>query len=186
MIEVAEKLTNETCVSLSEMAAALDITGRRINQLVQDGVLSCNGKSQYPLFENIHRYLDYKAKEREETKSKDELDRIKSEVAIKKAKATVATMEAQELLGKMHRSEDVQAMTEDLLYAVRNALLALPGRLAVETAAASEPKETSVMIRDEVYQIMAELSNYSYDPEKYAERVRDRRNWDTTGADDDG
>lgn len=182
---MAEKLTKDTMVTLPELASLLGVTGRRIQQLVQDGKMSSDGKGKYPLFANVQAFIEEKTKEREEKKSKDEIDRIKSETAIKKARATIATMEAQELLGKMHRSEDVQAMTEDLLYAVRNALLALPGRLAVETAAASEPKETSVLIRDEVYQIMGELAAYTYDPEKYAERVRERRNWDTTGAEDD-
>ena len=37
-------------------------------------------------------------------------------------------LEVQELEGKMHRSEDVKAMTDDLIYAVRSALNAMPGR----------------------------------------------------------
>lgn len=32
---------------------------------------------------------------------------------------------------------------------------------------------------------MRELSNYRYDPEKYAERVNERRNWGNAGRDYD-
>ena len=105
--------------------------------------------------------------------------------SIKKAKAIVAVMEAQELQGKMHRSEDVADMTEDLIFAIRGMLVALPGRLAVDTAAANTPAEASEIIRKEVYKVMSELSEYKYDPKKYEERVRERKAWDMSESDVD-
>lgn len=95
-------------------------------------------------------------------------------------------MEMQELQGKMHRSEDVAAMTEDLIYTIRGALIALPGRLAVDVAATSTAAEAAEVIRKEVHKVMRELAAYRYDPEKYEERVRQRRDWETaSGRDDD-
>ena len=47
----------------------------------------------------------------------------------------------------MHRSEDVAAMTEDLVYAIRGALMALPGRLAVDVCDVKTPAEVSEVIR---------------------------------------
>ena len=64
-------------------------------------------------------------------------------------------------------------------------LLLLPGRLSVDVAATSSPAEASECIRKEVHAIMRELSNYRYDPEKYAERVNERRNWGNAGRDYD-
>ena len=96
---------------------------------------------------------------------------------IKQAKAQIAELEVQELQGIMHRSEDVAALTEDLLYTIRDSLLALPGRLAVDVAATSTAAEAAEVIKREVYLVMKDLSNYSYDPEKYAERVRERMDW---------
>ena len=103
-------------------------------------------------------------------------------------KATIAKLEAEELKGKMHRSEDVAAMTTDLIYAIRGAMMALPGRLAVDVASANSPAEAAEIIRREVNKAMRELSNYRYDPKKYEERVRDRRAWEAdSGRDaDDG
>jgi len=83
----------------------------------------------------------------------------------------------------MHRSEDVAAMTEDLIFAIRGMLLALPGRLAVDVATAKEAAEAAEIIRQEVYKVMEEISHYQYDPKKYEERVRDRMRWDTEGGD---
>ena len=98
---------------------------------------------------------------------------------MKASKAQIAKMEADELRGKMHRSEDVAAMTEDLIYTVRGSLMALPGRLAVDVAATATPAEAAEIIRKEVHALMRELANYQYDPQKYEERVRERRKWET-------
>ena len=87
--------------------------------------------------------------------------------------------------GKMHRAEDVEAMTSDLVYAIRGALIALPGRLAVDVAAVESPAEASEIIRKEVYKVMRELANYRYDPQKYEELVRERRDWDIMERDGD-
>ena len=113
-----------------------------------------------------------------------ELEKFEAEIKIKKAKADIAELEAQELQGIMHRSEDVAAMAEDLIYTVRDSLLALPGRLAVDVAGVSTAAEAAEIIKRDVYAVMKELSQYQYDPAKYAERVRERMDWE--GDVDDG
>ena len=100
-------------------------------------------------------------------------------------KATIAKLEADELKGTMHRAEDVAALTEDLVYTIRGALNALPGRLAVDVAAVSTPAEASEVIRKEVSKVMRELAGYHYDPKKYEERVRERRDWSERDSDDE-
>ena len=107
------------------------------------------------------------------------------EAQLKASKAKIASLEAQELEGRMHRSEDVAALTEDLIYEIRGALIALPGRLAVDVAACSSAAEAAELIRREVCQVMAELSGYQYDPAKYAERVRERMKWDGEAVETD-
>ena len=78
-----------------------------------------------------------------------DLDKLSEEL-----KATIAKLEAEELKGTMHRAEDVAALTEDLVYTIRGALNALPGRLAVDVAAVSTPAEASEVIRKEVSKVM--------------------------------
>lgn len=85
----------------------------------------------------------------------------------------------------MHRAEDVQAFTSDLIYTIRSSLMALPGRLAMDAAAAQTPADASACIKREVYKVMRELSQYKYDPEKYADRVRERMDWTGNGDDDE-
>ena len=108
-----------------------------------------------------------------------------ADVTLKASKARIAKMEADELQGKMHRAEDVAAMTEDLVFTIRSSLNAMPGRLAVDVAAVSSPAEAAEVIRREVHKVMRELAGYHYDPKKYEERVRARQNWSAGGRDDD-
>lgn len=180
------KITSETEVSTTELACVLGITGRRIRQLAEDGQLEKASKGRFPLCESVQRYIAALSKGgvSEDDRKMEKAIRA-ADVTLKASKAQVAKMEADELRGKMHRSEDVAAMTEDLIYTIRGSLMALPGRLAVDVAVATTPAEAAEIIRKEVHALMRELANYQYDPEKYEERVRERRNWEADGGDID-
>ena len=173
------KITSETEVSSSELACVLGITGRNIRQLVEDGQLE-KVDGRFVLSASVQRYVAFKSK-RDKDDEEQRLDKARrtAEVTLRASKAQIAKMEADELRGKMHRSEDVAAMTEDLIYTIRGSLMALPGRLAVDVAATETPAEAAEIIRKEVHALMRELANYRYDPEKYEERVRERRKWET-------
>ena len=181
------KITAETEVSTTELACVLGITGRRIRQLTEDGDLDKVERGRFNLCDSVQKYI--KLLSRREISGDDatlEKAKKKAEVTLKASKAQIAKLEADELKGKMHRSEDVAAMTEDLIYTIRGALIALPGRLAVDVAATSTAAEAAEVIRKEVHKVMRELSAYQYDPEKYEERVRQRRDWETvSGRNDD-
>lgn len=175
------KITPETEVSTTELACVLGITGRRIRQMAEDGLIEKVSKGRFLLCNCVQRYIASQSTEDQRL----ERARRAAEVTFKASKAQVAKMEADELKGTMHRSEDVAAMTEDLIYTVRGSLMALPGRLAVDVAAAATPAEAAEIIRKEVHALMRELANYQYDPEKYEERVRERRKWEAGGGDVD-
>lgn len=129
--------------------------------------------------DSVQRYIAYLGQDAV-TEDEAKLDKVKrtAEAKLKASKAKIAGLEAQEMEGKMHRSEDVAAMTEDLIYEIRGALMAPPGRLAVDVAACGSAAEAAEIVRQEAYRIMAELSGYQYAPAKYAERVRERMKWD--------
>lgn len=170
-----------------DLANLFGLTGQWINQLTRDGVIkrrdTPNGK-RYNVVESVRAYTQYlrdKAASRADRGIPEdkELEKFDAEVRIKTAKAKIAELEAQEVQGIMHRSEDVAAMTEDLIYTVRGSLMALPGRLAVDVTSAQTAAEAADIIRAEVFKVMQELSQYRYDPQKYEERVRDRMKWET-------
>lgn len=181
-----EKITINTLVTKSELSCVLGLTSKWISQLTEDGILQSNG-GKYLLADSVQKYVAYKTKNlANATDAEIERAKKKAEAQLKAAKAVVAELEADELKGKMHRSEDVADLTEDLIYTIRAGLLALPGRLAVDTAAASSASETADIIRREVFTLMKSLADYEYDPAKYEERVRERMDWEvrTEDADD--
>lgn len=161
-----------------------------IGQLKSQGDLNAKKTKYGPMYEllpNMKAYcakLETRSGDKDEEDRKTEKERKKWETSIKKSKATMEALKTKEILGKMHRSEDVAAMTEDLIYTIRGALLALPGRLAVATANAKDATEASNIITQEIYAIMEDLSNYKYDAGKYAERVQERLNMDSLATED--
>ena len=171
----------KTEVNATTLAAVLGVTARRVQQLAQDGIIAVASRGKYRLGEAVQAYIDFRVNDK--PLSKAENDKLNADVLIKKAKATIMALEAQELQGKMHRSEDVANLTEDLIYTIRGMLLALPGRLAIDAASLMNPSEVSALIRKEVYYVMEELSQYKYDPQKYEERVRNRRKWEPSDQD---
>lgn len=178
-------------VKTADICAMTGKTNQWIGELTKQGVLNKEQTGQGSLYElrrNIRAYcemLEARVKETDEEAERLDADKAKAETQIKQARAVIAIMEANELKGKMHRSEDVQAITEDLVYAIRSQLIALPGRLAVDVAEAEDAAETATIIRNEVHKLMEELSNYRYDPKRYEERVRERKSWEALEDDEE-
>ena len=187
MAEGKQNLQNAAII-----AKLFGVTDRRIQQLAKEGIIPAAQKRPYmfdllPTVQSYIRYLSDKANGRE-AKSADtaqvEMEKLRAEADMKRSKADMAAMQLKELEGKMHRSEDVEAVMTDLVYNIRSMLVALPGRLAVDVTGAATPAEASEIIRTEVYKILTELAGYKYDPEVYARRVRDREGWSEQLADD--
>jgi len=167
-------------VKTADICSATGKTNQWIGQLTSQGVINKKSTphgSMYDFTDTMRTYcamLDGREGKADETEAKLNKKKLKAETEIKESKAIVGKYEAQEIEGKMHRSEDVAAMTEDLIYSIRSSLISLPGRLAVNIASVSDPAVAAEMIRGEVYKIMNELATYRYDAAKYEERVRER------------
>lgn len=178
-------------VKTADICAFTGKTNQWIGQLTSQGILNKDVTPQgalYDLHKAIPAYCEML--ERRVSKAADdaqlmEVDKSKAETQIKQARAIIAICEANELKGKMHRSEDVQAVMEDLVYSIRSLLIALPGRLAVDVAEAADAAEAATIIRNEVHKLMNELANYRYDPKRYEERVRERKSWEAMEDDEE-
>lgn len=180
------KVTDDTTVSTTELARVLGLSVRRIQQMAQDGTVPPATKGRFRLNDSVQRYITFiTGNQLSEDEQKMEKTRKSAEVQIKVAKAAVAKLEASEMQGKMHRAEDVQAVTEDMANTLRGLLIALPGQLAVDCNNADSAAECAAIIKKGVHRIMNEMCKYKYDPEKFAERVRERLKWDMTVIGDD-
>ena len=180
-MEKERKITAKTEVTPTELACVLGISARRIRQLSEDGQLIKTSTGKFNLADSVQKYqVVFSKAKNQPTAEEQEQDkkRITAEVSLKQSKAVKAGLEVQELQGKLHRSEDVAAMTEDLIFTIRSHLIALPGRIAVDVVEAANAAEAAEIIRKETHRTMEDMMRYRYDPEKYAERVRERQRWE--------
>ena len=175
------------------MAKLFELDPRRVQQLAKEGILPAASQRPYkfdllPTVKAYIRYLRDRANGKEAKTAdtvKAEADKLRAEADLKQSKAKIAELQLKELEGKMHRSEDVEALTNDLVYTARSMIMALPGRLAMDVVQAGSANEASALIRTECYKILDELACYQYDPEAYRRRVRDREGWSDALADEE-
>lgn len=184
--------TKQNLQSSAIIGKLFDLSERRVQQLAKEGVLPAASLRPYKfdLLPTVKAYIKYLSERAngKEAKSADtakaEADKLRAEADLKQSKAKIAEMQLKELEGKIHRSEDVEAMTNDLVFTVRSMIMALPGRLAMDVAQAASAAEASALIRSECHKILNELAGYQYDPEAYKRRVRDREGWSEALADE--
>lgn len=181
--------TNENLVKVEKIAQIFGVGVRRVQQLTQEGIISTIEVKQgsrtlrrYDLWETVSTYIKHlsdKVEGRTKNQKMEIMEKAKlqAEVDYKTSKAKMEQLKLNELEGRMHSAEDVEAMTTDLCLAVRSALLSLPGRLAVDVSEARTAAEASEIIKTEVNDILEELSRYEYDPKEYGRRVRERQGW---------
>ena len=132
----------ENYIPSCEVADIIGRDVRTVQKLTKDGTLTCEkkkNKNLYNLYTVVREYCDYVAKLGKKKISSVEEEKALEEVRIKRAKAELAELEMQELKGKLHAAEDVEQMTSDLVMVIRSSFMALPGRVAVELAAADFP-----------------------------------------------
>lgn len=174
------------------IAKLFGVTDRRVQQLAKEGVIPAAQTRPYkfdllPTVQAYIKHLSEKANGKEQKNAdtvQAEADKLRAEADLKQSKAKIAELQIKELEGKMHRSEDVEAMTNDLVYTIRSMIMALPGRLAMDVVQTTSANEASAVIRSECSKILNELAGYQYDPEAYQRRVRDREGWSESLADE--
>ena len=194
---MADAMAGKNLQKVEIIAKLFQVTVRRIQQLTQEGVLQTieiteNNRKvrRYDLMPTIQAYIKYLSdkaygRDQKESVSNKEEEKLQAEVDIKRAKARIAQLELDELEGRMHSAEDVEAMTTDLCLAVRSALLSMPGQLAIDVAEVTDAAEISEIIKSTVNDILDELSRYEYNPDEYRRRVRERQGWIESHSDDD-
>jgi phage terminase Nu1 subunit (DNA packaging protein) len=152
-------------VKTADVCAATGKSNQWIGQLVSQGTLNKSHTPFGAMFdfrETMKAYIEERVGGEDDAAKRAEAEKIelqkqKAEAALKAAKAKKENLMLKELEGKMHNSEDVEAMTTDLIFNIRGALVALPGRLAVAVAGAKDPAEVSSIITTEINEVMDEL-----------------------------
>lgn len=168
-------------VNTATIAACFGCSQRRVQQLVADGIIDSikQGKvHRYDLASTVRKYIEYLREDAPGDMEQGLAERkLRAEAEFRETKVAQEKLKLAELEGTMHRSDDVLQATEQLVYSIRSMLVAFPGRLAVDVAAARTAPEAEQLIRNEVNMVLGELAGFSYDPEVYARMVRERQGW---------
>lgn len=177
-------------VKLSDLVTLLSVSKQYIGELVAQGTIIKTETKYGPMYnimDSVKLYMDSRAEKIKKTEKEKKLDnaRATAEVKLKVAKAAMAELQAKELQGKMHRAEDVQLFTQGMIDMIKSSLLQLPGQLAVELSMCETAEEAQILIKDAVKEILREISEFDYDPEKYEALVRERQNLDEKQDDDE-
>lgn len=172
-----------------ELASILDIAKSYVSKLTSDGVFlreETDSGKLYDLHFCVQAFFEKQNNSASAEDAKIRRDRAKAETSIKASKAVIATLEANELKGKMYRVEDIRAITEEYFYEIRNMINALPGQLATDVAVSDNPAECATIIRTCINRLLMNMQNYRFDAAKYKERVHDRMSWESKEDDSDG
>jgi len=169
-------MNDKYIVTTVELSEIIGKSVRRINQFENEGVLLKQSKGKWDLAENAKRYIAFLENDKGGTEDL-EIKKLQAEAEYKRHQADTAALELAELKGDMHRSFDVEEITSALVLSIRNALLSIPGRIAVDVTSAKTPAEAANFIKAAINETLEELSSYAYDPNEYKRRVINRKGW---------
>ena len=175
---------NQNLQSSQVIAKIFGVTTRRVEQLKTEGIIKGSGRpTKYDLLPTIQAYIKYlsdKANGREQKQNIADLaeSKLDAETRLKNTKALKAEFELKEIQGKMHRAEDVEAITTAHVMFMRSLLMGLPGKLAVDCASLKTSNEVAERIKREVYSVLNQLADFEYDANEYKKLVQERQGWE--------
>lgn len=182
-----EKITEQTEVSVKELAMILGLSVRRVHQLRENGLITKTGKGCFNLVDAVHAYIEHSAAIAAEKKAAaaDETvtEKRTADIELKKKRATKTDVDAeskrldnelkrlrlQEMRNQLCPFKVFDFIFLDYCLTVKNRMLAMPGRLAVDAQAAQNPAECAEVIKKEVNKTLNELSAYKFDEKRVTE-----------------
>lgn len=148
---------NEYKVSTAELSEILGLSSRRIQQLTKEEALVRISHGVYDLPASIQSYLEYI---KEQSKTGEELSKVTEEILLVRAKRIKAELDLDIMQGNVHRSEDVEAIMNDMLASFRAQLLVLPNKVAPLIIAQTEVEIIKTIIKKYVNEALQELADY--------------------------
>lgn len=162
-------------VSSTVLSDLFGLTTRRIRMLADEGIIKKTSRGRYNLQENIKNYIVYiKANQdlKDKNSNDDELDPDKERALLTRRQREKLDIEIAEMRGKMHSSNDVERVMNDMLANFKAKLISMPTKIAPILISRNDISEIQELLQVEFFEVLQELS--SYDPsafysEKYIE-----------------
>lgn len=121
-------------VDVGTLAALLDLTDRRIHQLVREGVLPKAGRGKYPVADCVQAYVGYWQRQAEERAAQVVIDYKAVRARKVQAEAELKELELGLRRGELVPTDAVEAQVRDALEPVDIGLRTVHNRLSREWA----------------------------------------------------
>jgi phage terminase Nu1 subunit (DNA packaging protein) len=144
---------------LATIAALLDLTPRRVTQLSQQGVIPRLAHGRYSVTAAVQGYIRY-LRERAMQGDPAGADQIAaSRAALMSARARTATLEADQLDGKLLLRADVEKAWIAIMSAMRSRLLAVPSSTAQPIVYLTTPAQIASLLTSAISEALDDISN---------------------------
>ena len=150
-------MKDDFTVPLNTIAKILDITPRRVNILVNDGVLPKLERGRYALAPVVKAYIQYLRK-RTVNNDVGADDYATHRARLTSAKADMAEMEREQMKSNLIPADDVADAWDTMVSNMRAKLLSIPTKSATQTFAAENVTEAKTILKDAVNGALQELA----------------------------
>ena len=177
----------KTTYPIKTICQILDLTERRVRQLVTDGILPKNSeRGRYELIPTVKGYIHW-LRDRSlygEAKAKSgnvvSLDEARRRKLI--AEAELAELELQKERGEVVNIEETEKGWTKILCAVRAKILALPTTMAATAAVETDQKIIKELLTKAVEQALLELSAIDVGPSREVSASSDQNSSENVAA----
>lgn len=151
-----------SCTS-AELADMFGVTVQQITNLINDGTVIKLGRAKYDVVASVQNYIG-KMRAREEMRKKSPQE-IEAQTAVIKMeheqfKARKTELQVLELEGKMHYTDDVRAMWNNIIVAAKSKLLAIGVKAAPIIAGETDSQIIKDIIDREVRDTLKEITDF--------------------------
>ena len=131
-------------VTSKDLAQLFGVSGRRVGQLTEDGVIEKDGRGVYDLEKTVKAYIKYlsdKAYAREESMTEAELkeQKLRAEVALKESQKDLHELKTEIAKGQYVPVEEVELDYKKFFATFKKFAMAMPSRIAGLVGAHVEP-----------------------------------------------
>lgn len=170
-------------IPVKQLAALLNLSTRRVQQLANDGIIYRDEHGKYDLVRSVRSYIRY-LQDRSIGRDAGPIDSHKERARLLRAQADKTELEVRTLRGVLIPAEQVEKMWNMILAAFRARMLSLPIKAAQLVITIDDFHEAERIIRDQVYEALTELAEY--DVEKFTVVSTTQPEDDSATAETDG
>ena len=148
-------------VNAQELANLLACTTQYVYLLAKQGILVKEGPSQFPLAENIQKYLQFLESKKGSDKVLYWSEKAKHERALRQ----MSELRLKKLHDKLHDAEAVEVVMNDMMAFFRKRTLAIADETSSKLVGIKNPAEICDILTDAVKQALSDISNYEFKEE---------------------